>query len=93
LTKGHLKDYLMANYDVVRSLPRIMEKRTSSLRVKCIADYDLLTSGDFVSSQFISLNTFQRFIVSIANKSFDSYWNLVKRFLYRPFSNRLFKTS
>jgi GT2 family glycosyltransferase len=93
LTKGHLKDYLMANYDVVRSLPRIMEKRTSSLRVKCIADYDLLTSGDFVSSQFISLNTFQRFIVSIVNKFFDSYWNLVKRFLYRPFSNRIFKTS
>lgn len=81
LTKGHLKEYLTANRDVVRSLPAIMEKRKRFSKVKCVPDTHLLKSGNFVNSQMISVNSFQRLFMSIANGFFDGYWAVIRKSL------------
>jgi GT2 family glycosyltransferase len=79
--KGNLKDYLKAFTNLIESLPSVLEKRNSFQKVKKLTDSQLLRSGNFVSSQQISMNRLQRTSVLIVNTLLDLNWALVRHFI------------
>jgi len=79
--KGALKEYLKGNLAVIRNFGKLMKKRQKVQLLKKVPDNRILHSGninirkDILNSRHISV------FKKLLNRFFDSYWQLIKRFL------------
>jgi GT2 family glycosyltransferase len=77
--KGHIKDYVMANWDVIKLLPDILKKRKELHTLKKRADNEIL-SADFMNMRTdMAGNTLTRKLLYAMNVFFRFYWLCVRR--------------
>lgn len=77
--KGHLRDYLRANLELLRALPAILRKRRRTQALRRIPDSAWLTVGVFQASQAIVGKGLLARLKNGINDMFDGYWLLVRR--------------
>ena len=80
ILRGAVKDYIKGNVAAIRALPRILEKRKASQKIKVKRDKDWLRGGDI----FIPSNLLKGEMAIYFKKAycglFDMYWNVISRF-------------
>jgi GT2 family glycosyltransferase len=79
--KGAGLDYLRANKNIVRHLPRILLKRNIFQNQRKVSDRDRLQSGDIYAPPALPTNGFLRFGLRLSNGLFSAYWIVIRRFL------------
>ncbi|MCO5189919.1 MAG: glycosyltransferase family 2 protein [Anaerolineae bacterium] len=76
--KGALRDYIRANFDVLRMLPHILAKRRRFQRMKTVRDRDWLHAGEmYVPDTFVNHGLLRR-LYRAYNGIFNAYWRLIR---------------